>query len=158
MNNLKLENKDIKLKLIFKSSRDGSTSNDFHKFCDGKSPTISIIETTSNAIFGGFLNIEWKNEGGDTKDDKSFLFSFNNKKIYNNNGNECACTFGKDRGPYFAYSINIFSNFRESKRHCTRDLNDMNYSWKNFTSDYELNNNIEYFDIKEIEVFEVLIE
>ena len=51
---LKLYDKNIQLKLIFKSSRDGYTSQDFHKFCDGKGPTISIIETKDNNILVDF--------------------------------------------------------------------------------------------------------
>ena len=158
INQLKIENKNIKLKLIFKCSRDGWTSNDFHKYCDGKGPTISIIETKNNTLFGGFLFIKWKNEGGDTNDNKSFLFSFNNKKIYPNNGKNCAVHFGIDRGPYFAFSINIFSDFKKTNKNFTRNLDSLKNSWNNFSCNYELNNNQEYFDIKEIEVFEVLIE
>ena len=155
---LNLKNENIKLKLIFKSTRDGYRASDFHKFCDGKGRTVSIIETKDNILFGGFLNIKWKNEGGDTNDDKSFLFSFNNNNIYKNNGKSFACNFGMDKGPYFAYSINIFSDFRESRKHVTRDLECYKYSWNDFSSNYELNCKTEYFDIKEIEVFEVLIE
>lgn len=65
--------------------------------------------------------------------------------------------FAKDRGPYFAYSINIFNDFLDSEKNVTRTLNDIKDNWYGFSSDYELNGNKEYLDIKEIEVFEVLI-
>ena len=152
-----LKDKLIKLKLIFKSSRDGWTAKDFHQFCDDKCSTISIIKTKDNNLFGGYLNIKWKSEGGSTYDKKSFLFSFNKNKIYPTTG-EYACTFEKDRGPYFSHAINIFNDFKASKKHYVRTKGDMTYCWKNVFYDYELNDYREYFDIEEIEVFQVLSE
>ena len=149
--------KKIKLQLIYKSSKDGMNADSFHKFCNGKGPTVSIIKTTKNIRFGGFLNIKWKSEGGDAYDIKSFLFSLNKMKVYKNNGNP-ACVFERYRGPYFAYSINIFNNFLESSKHRVRTLEDMKNGWINVISNFELNEGEEYFNIEEIEVFEVLFD
>lgn len=153
-----LKGKIIKLKLIFKSSRDGNTSEDFHKFCDGKGPTISVIKTKENNVFGGFLNIQWKSEGEGHKDNKAFLFSFKKNKIYKNNGKGNAGFFLKECGPNFSYGINIKNNFNESNRHRVRNKYDSECCWTNIASDFELNDGIEYFDIEEIEIFEVIIE
>ena len=150
-------NKVIKLKLIYKSSRDGHYSEDFHKFCDNKGPTVNIIRTKTGTKFGGFLSKDWKSEGGDQYDSQSFLFSFNRNKIYMNNGNYSS-VFEKDKGPYFAYSINIFIDFAQTQKHYVRDLETMKKSWLNASCDFELNEGREYFDIQEIEVFQVLFE
>ena len=153
---LKLENKTLRFKLIYKSSRDGQNAKDFHYFCDKKGPTVSIIKTKKNIIFGGYLNINWENKGNENRDDKSFLFSFNNNKIYKNKKKGYGGYFDEKRGPYFGYGINIFEDFNQTKMHCVRLTEDSNYAWNSFGYDYELNNGDEYFDIEEIEVFTVL--
>ncbi|PKY31569.1 hypothetical protein RhiirB3_475247 [Rhizophagus irregularis] len=64
-------------KLIFRGSRDGFASNEFHKICDDRSCTVTIIKVKgNNQILGGYNPIEWKFESdyGVTKD--SFIFSF----------------------------------------------------------------------------------
>ena len=76
-----LINAKIKLELIFKSSRDGETARDFHKFCDRKGPTVTLIKTDRKNIFGGFLSRDWKNEGDDCKDNKAFLINLKKKKF-----------------------------------------------------------------------------
>ena len=107
-----LINKKIKLELIFKSSRDGYTAEDFHRLCDDKSQTVTIIKTGDNTRFGGFLNIKWGKEGGDQIDKKSFLFSFNFNKIYQSYGSFVSL-FNKKIGPYFEYAFNIYNDFKE---------------------------------------------
>ncbi|GBC08031.1 hypothetical protein RclHR1_07880005 [Rhizophagus clarus] len=71
-----------RFKLLFRGSRDGLTRGKFHRFCDNKSRTVTIIKVKdSNEILGGYNPIEWKSDDsyGTTKD--SFIFSFNNDKI-----------------------------------------------------------------------------
>lgn len=149
-------NKKIKLLLIYKATKNGFTSDDFHKYCDGKGPTVSIIKTGDSILFGGFLYISWCNSGGKIKDNKSFLFSLNLNKTYKNTG-KGACVFEKDKGPYFSYAINIYNDF-SFYNHCVRKTSDMNYSWENVEKDYELNLGKENFTIKDIEVFQVIGE
>ena len=50
----------IKYELIFKMSENGYASKDFHKFCDNQGPTLLLIETKDNKIFGGFTPLNWK--------------------------------------------------------------------------------------------------
>ena len=59
-----LNNRYFQAQLLFRKSRDGSKSEDFHKKCDNKGITITFIETTDNYIFGGYTELEW---------DKSFI-------------------------------------------------------------------------------------
>ena len=40
-------------------SINGRTSKDFHKYCDNKGPTLTIVKTTKNKIFGGFTPLNW---------------------------------------------------------------------------------------------------
>ena len=60
-------------------SENGSKSEDFHKYCDNKGPTLILIKTTKNKIFGGFSPLSWNNKGGDQfdKSKQTFIFSLN---------------------------------------------------------------------------------
>ena len=53
--------KKVQLNLIFKKSRDGDTSEDFHKYCDNKKNTLILIETKEGRKFGGFTYNYWNN-------------------------------------------------------------------------------------------------
>ena len=75
---------EIKFELIFKMSENGTKSEDFHKYCDNKGPTLILVKTTNNKIFGGFTPLNWNIKKGDEKDlnNYSFIFSLNLKKKF----------------------------------------------------------------------------
>ena len=62
-----LNNKKIKLKLLYRASKDGDTPEKFHSKCDGISPTISIFKTTDNFTFGGYSDKKWDNYSNEVK-------------------------------------------------------------------------------------------
>ena len=41
-------------KLLYRSSRDGVLSSDFHSKCDNVSGTLTVIKTQNSNIFGGY--------------------------------------------------------------------------------------------------------
>ena len=53
-----------KLRLVYRGSEDGFGAADFHRKCDNKGATISVIETTDGEIVGGYASVPWKSEGG----------------------------------------------------------------------------------------------
>jgi hypothetical protein len=68
------------MKLIYRGSRDGFGAADFHSKCDGQSNTITLIESTTGFIFGGFTPVAWDSSGqrkGD-RTERSFLFTLKN--------------------------------------------------------------------------------
>ena len=72
----KINKKNIDFKKIFTMSLNGSSCNDFHNYCDNKGPTITIIKTTNNKIFGGFTPLNWENSGGNKYDKSNQTFIF----------------------------------------------------------------------------------
>ena len=50
----KVNKKEIKFELIFKMRENGTNSDDFHKHCDNKGQTLTLVKTTKNKIFGRF--------------------------------------------------------------------------------------------------------
>jgi hypothetical protein len=66
--------------LIYKASRDGYTAAKFHSLCDNKGPTLNLIKSEHNKIFGGYTSINWGyNTSSYKPDDKAFIFSLTNK-------------------------------------------------------------------------------
>jgi len=45
--------------LLYRATRDGWTPAIFHLKCDGKGPTLTLIQTNTNHILGGFTSVSW---------------------------------------------------------------------------------------------------
>ena len=153
-------NRNIIFRLLYRASRDGDSPRDYHTKCDGKRNTLCIIKTTKGCKFGGYTDTEiiGKGEGNFAKDPNSFLFSLNLMKIYENMKKEdFAVIHAQSWGPIFrddalrVWDKNFFS-YHQHK------VGTKNSSIFGFDKDYELNNNEEFFSIKEFEVFQILIE
>jgi uncharacterized protein YdcH (DUF465 family) len=77
-------------KILWRGSRDGFKSQEFHGRCDGHANTLTVILDTEGNIFGGFTPLKWEsrvwNKKGGHEDNrckaddnqKSFLFALTN--------------------------------------------------------------------------------
>lgn len=153
-NDMNLKQK-INLNLLYRATRDGDKFNDFHSRVDNKNSTLTIIKTSLNCKFGVFLDIPIKQTGSSIVDDKSFIFSFNLKKIYNKkSGTYTLNDYKENSGLLFDLSdrpISIYVNCLSNKSSCTS----ANCSYLGFERDYELNNNQQYFTVSEMETFQI---
>jgi hypothetical protein len=68
--------------LLYRGSRDGFQGSTFHEKCDGKSNTLTVIETTKGFVFGGFTPVAWDSSDGYRADNsqKIFLFTVKNPR------------------------------------------------------------------------------
>ncbi|CAF4435620.1 unnamed protein product [Rotaria sp. Silwood2] len=67
--------------LIYKAKRDGFASKDFHRQCDGKGPTMTIIKSKSGGyLFGGYTVPPWSSDNGRRTDPTAFLFTLINPR------------------------------------------------------------------------------
>ena len=55
----KIKINKIKFEKIFEMNSNGTRSEDFHRYCDNKGPTLTLVKTTKNKIFGGFTPLDW---------------------------------------------------------------------------------------------------
>ena len=155
-NNVNYENKlQFQIIILFDSSLNGDSAYEFHKKCDLKYNTISIIETTSGHRFGGYTSecFESPNEYFDKKDNLSFVFSLDKMKIYDVIKGKYAISCDKNYGPYFRDDhICIVDEFltKESGT-CIKGKG------FNTTKNYELNSGKKYFTIKRLQVFQIKI-
>ena len=65
----------LRFELLYRGSRDGMMAVDFHRLCDGKSDTISVIKDTNGNVFGGFADKAWSSQSSWVESERSFLFS-----------------------------------------------------------------------------------
>lgn len=68
---------DPETSLLYKASRDGFRASDFHRVCDSRGPTITLIKSEFNNIFGAFTSLSFKSPDEMTAepDPSAFLFS-----------------------------------------------------------------------------------
>ena len=51
------------MNLLYRGTRDGMTSFNFHNKCDNKGKTICLFLNDKGNIFGGYASISWTKEG-----------------------------------------------------------------------------------------------
>ena len=143
--------KTIKLKLLYKATLDSDRAEIFHNKCDKAKSTIVFIETINGNRLGGFTTQSWEGDGIDKKDENAFVFSLDKLQIYNIISNQPAIGCYPKYGPVFlGCQIKINDNF--FVKGGTTYRKNINYA---INSDFELNDGIKFFGIKDLEVFEV---
>jgi hypothetical protein len=53
------ESIDEWFELLWRGTRDGFSASEFHRRCDGRGNTVTIVEAIGGSIFGGFTPIAW---------------------------------------------------------------------------------------------------
>ena len=147
----------IKINLIFKMSKNGSNSDDFHQYCDNQGPTLTITQTSKDKIFGGFTNLSWNNHEGyiNDKSNNTFIFSLNLKKRYDMiNINKVAICCGKITGPHFGHDD--FGFRKNMKVGFVYALNNTNFLSNNNLELIDEKGNYKTFEAKELEVYQIL--
>ena len=152
----KINKPSFQSELIFKMSENGTKSNDFHKYCDNKGPTLILIKTKNNYIFGGFTPLNWNEEGGGIKDEsnQTFIFSLNLMKKYDLKNRDKQAIENSKEGPNFGnIDFKLFENMEKGQ------------TYADGSSNFLSNNNLEltgeqgskqYFETDEFEVYKLI--
>jgi len=148
------ENKKIIINLLYKASVDGDLASAFHEKCDQAENTIVLVETKNGKRFGGFTTCSWSGNCVDKNDPEAFIFSFDKMKTYDNiPGDEAIGCYPKFGPIFLGCQIKIFDNaFTKGGTTFEKELN------FNTEEDYELTGGERTFEVKDIEVYEVIIE
>jgi hypothetical protein len=72
----------VELRLLWRGSRDGFSGEAFHRCCDGRDRTVTLVRDTQGNVFGGFAVPAWESpffskRKGDLSSE-SFLFTLKN--------------------------------------------------------------------------------
>ena len=153
-----------KMELIYRGSRDGMTSNNFHNKCDNKNPTIVLYKNIKDSVFGGYTSLAWANSGDYRPDPQAFIFTLinihnsgpikfkaksENEGVYHNSS--CGPTFGSNCD--IGIAISDFLNSDAYTDFPCRYVDTLGKGRSIFTGDF--NNDITNFRLKEIEVFQL---
>ena len=145
-------NKKLTLNLLYKASADSDQASAFHEKCDQAKSTIVLVETDKGKRFGGFTTCSWSGDCVDKKDEDAFIFSLDKMKTYDNVPGDDAIGCYPKFGPIFlGCQIRIYDN--AFKRGGTTFEKGLNFDTQ---EDYELTGGDRIFNVKEIEVYEVI--
>jgi len=151
--NLISQKKKITLNLLYKATADSDKAFAFHDKCDNANRTIVLIETDNEKRFGGYTSQSWKGNCIEKKDDEAFVFSLDKMKTYDNTGELAIGCYPKFGPIFMGCQIRIYDN-AFSKGGTTFEKG-LNFKTE---EDYELNGGERNFNVKEIEVYEVVIQ
>ena len=149
-------NKNIIYTQIYKATRDGGTAKDFHRLCDNKMPTLTLIESTNGYIFGGYITISWESPSDWTykgNDDNAFIFSVNNNLKFSIQNKKYVIYLHKDCVDFGNNDIYVASDFLNENSSCN------NYKGYNgYNAPPEKIAGGSNFRIKELEVYLIQFE
>lgn len=118
-----------KTALAYCLTRDGPSNKLFHRNCDGKGPTVVLVQLQDGHIFGGFTTVPWgpsKNaRGNNIRDDKAFLFSIsdavNSRQLMLRTEYRSMAIYHHTLcGPTFGVGYDLFINFDNLPESCSR--------------------------------------
>ena len=152
------------MELLYRGTRDGMSSKNFHDKCDNQGKTITIFKNNKGNIFGGYASISWTKEGEWKDAPNSFIFTLTNnynykptkfpKKIKDAEYGEVY--HRGDYGPTFGNDLGLYSNFNEkgwALKFCT--FQDILGRTNSLFTGIENENDCSLY-IKELEVFKLL--
>ena len=153
-NKINREQKKITINLLYKASVDGDKSSIFHEKCDQAQSTIVLVETDKGKRFGGFTKQSWAGNCEDKNDSDAFIFSLDKMETYDNiPGDEAIGCYPKFGPIFLGCQIKIFDN--ALTKGGTTFEKELNFNTK---EDYELTGGERVFQIKDVEVYEVIFE
>ena len=145
-------NQKLTLNLVYKATADSDKAVAFHEKCDDAKSTLVLVETDKGKRFGGYTTCSWSGDCVDKKDENAFVFSLDKMEIYEHIPGEDAIGCYPKFGPIFlGCQIRIYDNaFTKGGTTFEKGLN------YNTQEDFELTGGERVFQIKEIEVYEVI--
>ena len=147
-------NNTIKLNLLYKASVDSDSAEAFHRNCDKAESSLVLVETDKGKRFGGFTSQNWRGDCQEKIDENAFIFSLDKMKTYGSIEGEYAIGCYPNFGPIFlGCQIRIYDN-AFAKGGTTFEAG-MNYETD---EDYELTGGDRTFGVKDIEVYEIIVE
>jgi len=108
-------------------SKNGFSAATFHKRCDNKGPTITLVKS-GKYIFGGYAAHSWKSTPGYSPSRKCILFSVTrNQKAYSTRKPQRAQYNHKDYLPSFGWGLDLYLSDNADQH---------NWSYSNFANAY----------------------
>ena len=134
-------NNERKVKLLYKATLEENTRDDFHRKCDNKGATVTLIETTKGRRFGAFLfSLDNDKKYDVIQDAKYKVFSYKGYGPWFGNGGNIGLAYEKN---YFIGNDTHWENFGD-KCYSTTVENELSGGTK--------------FNISKMEVYQILTD
>jgi hypothetical protein len=97
------------LRLLYRASKDGYSSNDFHSRSDDLAKTVVIIHNSNDFVIGGYTEATWTWNGEACKNDSNaFIFNLRRGGVSNylkipTRDESCSIRAIPDYGPIFGF-------------------------------------------------------
>ena len=146
----------IRAEILYRLTRDGEEISTFHKLCDNKGETLTLMETEEGNKVGIFTPLSWDNQTGEKMDMETFIFNLNKcqkYKKYNNKKKSIYCD--NSFGPW-VYRFGFYNSKMKKVKHQGLDINTVYENGSDILPNKS--NSDKYFNLKEVEVFKILIE
>jgi Ca2+-binding EF-hand superfamily protein len=149
-------------RLLYRGTRDGFQANDFHRLCNGHSPTFTLVLSTNGYTFGGYTPVAWNSRGEYVEDSslKSFLFTIKNPhnrppRIFTQKQQANALYDHGGYGPGFGNGVDLV--IANQSNSTTGSYSALGTGYNNDTgiAGNTVFTGAQNFTVKEIEVFEV---
>ena len=62
-------------KMLYRGTKNGMTPKAFHDKCDGQGPTLTLVRTSKDYVFGGYAGSSWNSASGCVTDPSCFVFN-----------------------------------------------------------------------------------
>ncbi|CAF1394370.1 unnamed protein product [Didymodactylos carnosus] len=143
--------------LLYKASRNGFCAEDFHRLCDGKGATMTIIQSNDDVgyLFGGFTTVSWSSTCSWQPDPQAFLFTLTNphnipstKYNVKEKSMQFAVYHDATVGPSFGGDICVKNNSNAFIRFPVTYLDTTHYGDKTFTGN-------KHMTISDIEIYKI---
>lgn len=150
-------NRRLSYKLLYRATRDGDSADDFHRCCDRRGKTLTVILTDKANVIGGYADVEWdssekRKQWKYKESENAFLFNMKNKKKYtlrNDYKDRAVFVCGED-GPTFGFGhdLHVVDKCLSKPSSCNTPLSYVGMETRN-----EINGGERDFIVKEVEVF-----
>ena len=149
-----------KIELLYRGTRDGSGSNEFHNKCDNQGPILILCQNEKGNIFGAYSSISWTSDNGNHAANGSFLFTLTNihntapTKFPNTQNYDWAVYHCSSYGPTFGgnHDLYICNDYLNNNSYCS-----LGNSYKDVlgkgNSVFSGNVNSGDFKLKEFDIF-----
>lgn len=153
-------------KLLYRASRNGWGATDFHRMCDGKGATITVVKSSGGYMFGGYTDVAWSQSGGSCKSSRtSFLFSLKCHaglgplKMDVKSGNEASAVYhNSNYGPTFGGGQDLCIRFIPNQSNTNTSYTNIGHTYQlpdGVTGGHSLLTGASNFQVAEYEVFQV---
>jgi hypothetical protein len=153
---------NVKFELLWKGTRDGFGAATFHSKCDKKGPTLTVIKSEHDKVFGGFTSESWgfapRGKDQCKKDPTAFIYSLTRNGKYAQQRNDNSICDNSGYGPIFGLDPSIGCDI-----FIYDDCNTYQYNGCYANQTYQLppgaGDNFlagsDYYSVKEIEVYAI---